>query len=168
MRASRRLVKLFLATCTAFVLLVAVTIYCLEPSKQHKIEVALVYGRLGPLPASARDIKVATVGNLFSRNFWLRFKADASDIELFLESSEGVRNVKPLLFKTADERRVGLGLGLEVGTNSVGFQGRFLWFRPDAVTHGRLYEIPWDAKGLHGRVTVDDDTGTVYVETGHS
>ena len=59
------------------------------------IRCTLEWGRLAPFPASARDLKITTSGNMFTRSFHISFTAPADDIELWLRQSPGTRGVVP-------------------------------------------------------------------------
>lgn len=63
--------------------------------RQEMLRVALTWGRLAPLPASAQQITISTEGSLFSRAFRVSFIAPVADFERWLCESPGTRDVAP-------------------------------------------------------------------------
>ena len=66
--------------------------------KANMIDAALAYGRLAELPPSATEVRAATIGNPFARTFWLRFEADAEEIDAFVAASPGLADTAVVNF----------------------------------------------------------------------
>jgi len=59
------------------------------------LRVMLIWARLAPLPASARDFTIAKEGGIFTRGFRASFSAPPAEIELWLRESPGTRDLTP-------------------------------------------------------------------------
>ena len=123
--------------------------------RRAQVRAALAWNRLASLPPSARNVEVSTVGNMFSRNFFLKFEADPAEIATFVASSSGLREAKeaPLDEHTIDE---------DNGAK------RFAWFDRGAVRVGRRWIVPPDEHENYGVVVVDDARHLVYIISEHS
>jgi len=135
-------------------LLLLVALAGCEPSDASKINAALDYGRLAPLPASAHDVAVETSGNMFARVFWLRFSASSDDISAWLAASRGIAE---------DDR----GVAAPPAAVTAGcFGNEPAWYRPSDVKRGRLLEVP-DENDTRGWVLIDDDRHDLLICTSH-
>ncbi|GJM25689.1 MAG: hypothetical protein DHS20C16_21040 [Phycisphaerae bacterium] len=140
-----------------------------------KIQGALATGRLADLPVTATNVEVETIGNMFSRQFWLRFEASPEDIEAFISESPGLAGIEPEHIGSqpseTNDRRDGDATKVadEVTSSPIGtYHDRLEWFDPEIRVRGRRYEIPWDKNANYGEVIINDETNTVYINTGHS
>jgi len=124
-----------------------------EPSDSSKIQAALDYGRLAPLPASAHDVAVKTSGNMFARVFWLRFSASSGDISAWLAASKSIEN---------DRGRAVPPAAVTPGC----LYNAPAWYRPSDVKRGRLLEVP-DEDDTRGWVLIDDDRHDLLICTSH-
>jgi hypothetical protein len=169
MTLARRKLLLMLAAAGMLAIVVAGGWYALT-EKGRIIEGALAYGRLADLPASAREIEAATVGNMFARSFWMRFDAEPAAIEEFVANSPGLRGSNAITFSSnaelhaIAEREDFLVSPLPDGSDTF----RFRWFDPAHCVTGRVLEIPWDAEQTYGYLVIDDATGTIFLYTAHS
>ena len=131
----------------------------------------LTYGRLAPLPESARDVKADSWSSPFSGEWFLRFRATPEDIEGFLNTSPSIRGQEYVRFSPERMRLAWprerirefppQGDGHEYfipGSLAPG------WYSPQIRQRGRGYNIP--AEGYHnwGEVIVDDEEHIVFVK----
>ena len=68
------------------------------------ISICLDSGKLAPLPRTAENLKLKKEGSIFSRSYRLQFNAPAADVVLWIQKSEGLRGVVPVVTDTADSR----------------------------------------------------------------
>jgi hypothetical protein len=131
------------------VLLISCLTILFKYTKDKKIEAALELGSLAPLPGSAKSIKVETSGGLFSRTFWLSFKADKEDIDKWTRGANILVRSKDTLY----------------------LRQRLIdapdWFYPSAAKTTR-FEIPQDQDANYGTLFIDEEANIVYVKTSHS
>ncbi|MBJ6110950.1 hypothetical protein JAO73_18150 [Hymenobacter sp. BT523] len=120
--------------------------------QQEAIRAALEYGRLAPLPDVTTDLQVDTEGSMFSRTFWLCFKADKASIDRWTAQSSTLAKQTPFTVTSADFQ--------SIGTPD--------WFNLKSITKGVKYVIPSDEEELSGTVWIDYGSGTVYIKTSHS
>jgi hypothetical protein len=59
--------------------------------RDSALEVTREWGRLDPLPPSARGLTITTHGSMFTREFRITFVAPAEEIHAWLASSPGTR-----------------------------------------------------------------------------
>jgi hypothetical protein len=71
--------------------------------QREMLRVTLIWARLAPLPASAKDFRIATEGGMFTRSFRASFTAPLGDIERWLRDSPGTRDITP--FKPSSSSR---------------------------------------------------------------
>ena len=62
--------------------------------RKSAIETTLLWGRLAPFPASAKELRIHTEGSSFTRAFRVSFIAPAGDIEHWLQESSGIRDAQ--------------------------------------------------------------------------
>lgn len=142
----------------------------MEPSDKHKIEVALKFGRLAPLPESAMKILVETRGNMMSGTFYLCFQGPSSDIEKWIKSSDGLKGVevrhyteKNMLLpypNSADDS--------DPDQDYFHRNKKIPWYNPTIRKKGRRFDIPQDKEANYGMVIINDTNGVVYIKTSHS
>jgi hypothetical protein len=134
------------------ILLFSFSYYKYHRWQQHEdIRVALEYGRLASLPHGANEIRVDTGGSMFSRTFWLSFKADKVAIDKWVAQS-------PSLFQQAPKP---LSPSSIMGDNPD-------WFIGAINIEGVMFQIPWNEEQLHGIVWINYQKGTVCIKTSHS
>lgn len=143
-----------------------------------KIVGALATGRLADLPASARNVKVETSGNMFSRQFWLKFEATPEDIEAFIAASPGLKGIAPEYIGSEQPHAPLIANATTNGITKVAEPETrrsrepedepIRWIKMGVGKRGRRFEIPWDEQSNYGEVVIDDVTNTVYINTGHS
>ncbi len=143
-----------------------------------KIVGALATGRLADLPASARNVKVETSGNMFSRQFWLKFEATPEDIEAFIAASPGLKGIAPEYIGSKQPHAPLVENATTNGITEVAEQETqdfgelknkpIWWIKKEAGKRQRRFKIPWDKYQNYGEVVIDDETNTVYINTGHS
>lgn len=63
--------------------------------RQEMLRVTLIWGRLAPLPKTARDFTITKEGSMFTRSFRASFTAPVADVERWLHESPGTRDVTP-------------------------------------------------------------------------
>jgi hypothetical protein len=63
--------------------------------RREMLRVTLLWGRLAPIPASARHLTITKEGSMFTRAFRASFSAPVSDIEQWLGESPGTREAAP-------------------------------------------------------------------------
>lgn len=91
-RTRKRLRLLAIAGVVCFVgLVVAYRIW----DRQEMLRVTLIWGRLAPLPVTARDFTIIKEGSMFTRAFRASFTAPVADVERWLRESPGTRDVTP-------------------------------------------------------------------------
>lgn len=113
----------------------------------EKLRAALEAGRLSPLPSSARNVESDTMGNGFARAYWLRFSADAGDLDAWLAGSPGMREVAPNppgAIPTFDKQHAPP------------------WFVPDGVKRGRVFELS-PRGAIFGWAVIDDVNHIAFV-----
>jgi len=120
--------------------------------QQSAIETALAYGRLAPLPNAATDVRVDTEGSMFSRTFWLCFKADKALIDQWVAQSSSLSRQAPVVLPAASSL---LGEAPD-------------WFDPRIIKRGMKFNIPSNEEELYGTVWIDYASGTVFIKTSHS
>jgi hypothetical protein len=128
-------------------------------------EYILNAGRLSNLPESATNIHAEGWSGLFTGTSYLKFQADKTDIEQWINSSHSLSNAtardindshRYLLYGTADLRHEDSNYKTNYLTP--------LWYRPDIRQNGKLYEVPPDPRGVNsGNVIIDYNENTVYV-----
>ncbi len=121
-------------------------------TREDIISTTLQWGHLAPLPAGASEVETDTIGNMFSRTFYLKFKATAPEIEQFVANSPSLQQHKPEYFQN---RQIYL-------TNPKPE------FRTTQTVKGRYYAIPQDKNAIGGRVAIDDTNNVVYIEISRS
>jgi len=139
---------------------------------QPGTKVLLSAGRLAAIPVSASDLMVDGTDNLFSSKHYIKFKADPTDIEEFIQNSASIRSITPDRFDrghqyvpfpkdadtaTFDERHEYFGL-----------DKRCPWFDPTIKVRGRKYTIDQDDDVNGGEVVIDDEKNIVYIRVYHS
>ncbi len=153
----------------------AFSLYSWSNRDAVKIRGTLATGRLADLPESATNVEVTTVGNMFSRQFFLRFDADSNDIETFIAGSPGLKGITPEYLDSQNQypkptkQRDALGFeDSEAYLPGTTHGTRIRWWAPVVRERGRLFEIPWDKNQNYGVVIIDDVSNVVFVKTGHS
>jgi hypothetical protein len=131
---------------------------------------ALKMGRLAPLPSSASGVRVQTAGNMFSRQFYVRFEADRKQLQDFLAASPGLKGIKPLAFDPSvirsDGKTLSLGLITPDGYHYAFSVASNPWF---TIERGAAYYvIPQDQDANYGFLILDPARGTVYLYVSHS
>jgi hypothetical protein len=119
--------------------------------RQAAIRGTLAYGRLPPLPPSAREVEVETSGSPFSRTFWLSFQADEPTLRAWLRRCPELQARapgEPLSYPRAHDAP--------------------RWFPPVSGAGTQTFEIPFNRDALYGTVWVDWKTRRVYIQTSHS
>jgi hypothetical protein len=62
--------------------------------RAHAIEIALKWGGLANLPASADKISVGTTGNMFTRGYTVEFVCSPKDRDEWIENSYGLKGAE--------------------------------------------------------------------------
>ncbi len=120
--------------------------------QREAISAALAYGRLAVLPAGVEAVQVDTEGGMFSRTFWLTFRANPATIRQWIARCPSLVKQQPSSLPAAS-----VSVGAAPG-----------WFAVQGIKKGSLYQIPWNQESLYGTVWIDYETGTVYIKTSHS
>ena len=137
----------------AIALIISLGYYKYQQWQQHSaIQTALGYGRLAQIPNKAADVQVDTEGSIFSRTFWLCFRADKATIEKWVAQSSSLSKQTPTVLPTADAT---------VGAAPI-------WFSPQYIGRGIKFDIPSNGEQLYGTVWIDYASGIVYIKTSHS
>jgi CO/xanthine dehydrogenase Mo-binding subunit len=86
----RRILTISAAIALLIAMLVtAGTFYVSHALRQSAITTAMTWARLAPLPPSAQNLKVETMGSMFTREFEISFHASPQVIQQWLASSPG-------------------------------------------------------------------------------
>ncbi|MEO0405995.1 MAG: hypothetical protein AAF289_01465 [Cyanobacteria bacterium P01_A01_bin.135] len=64
-------------------------------NKPRVIETVLLWGRLAPLPHSARHLRIDGTGQLFDKTYIVTFEADPSEVQQWLTASPGTSQQSP-------------------------------------------------------------------------
>jgi hypothetical protein len=83
--------RLQLVGIAGLVLTVALLFVYRSWDRHEMLRVTLVWGRLAPVPASARNLIITRTGNMFTRGFHVSFSAPMADVETWLHESPGTR-----------------------------------------------------------------------------
>jgi len=65
--------------------------------KSSALSTTYEWARLEPIPESAKDISVESVGSMFSREFRISFSAPVADVNSWLQASSGTNEANPKL-----------------------------------------------------------------------
>lgn len=110
-----KVMLIFLSVCVVMIVLtVAYLLYTMvKPTndrdnadshkQQEMVKIILKCGELAPIPKEAMDKTVVTEGNMFTRSYRLKFKANANTIYDWLHSSKGIKSAK--LVKTGNNEQ---------------------------------------------------------------
>lgn len=138
--------------------------------RQDSIRCAIEYGRLANIPESATRIKVKTRGNLFSRTFYLSFKAEKTKIDKWINGSSDLK--KDIWINPKEERinhvKNGETEPIVLNEYAIRYGNVPRWFKIAKINDGEYYVIPWNEEHLHGEVWIDLKRNIVYIETSHS
>ncbi|GAB4370666.1 MAG: hypothetical protein Kow00121_11560 [Elainellaceae cyanobacterium] len=71
-------------------------------NRDRVIQTACLWARLAPLPKSARHVVIDSSGELFTKAYFVRFDAQAEDIEAWLTASPGIVSEHTRLLDTGE------------------------------------------------------------------
>jgi len=151
---------LIIATLPVVGLTISLKLYL----KEEKIRGALMFGHLSKLPENIKNVKIETVGNPFSRRFWLVFESTPTEIDKWVDQSESLTlRESPHLNQNYIAKSEG-SVEIEVNTsNDLAEPNRPGWFVPLKETEAALYEASIPNEALYCKVWVDRKRGIVYV-----
>ena len=164
----KRYVLLWVTGFLMISLLVAAKIYY----RQEHIRVALLFGGLSDLPADAINVEVETVGNMFSRTFWLAFESSDTNITSWLKQAEELEQkewhapsgeyqaiqIDPVTGKEMTYR--------EEINNSLKQEPE--WFNPKELREVEYYEIQLSGTAYYGQIWIDRKSNRVWIKTSYS
>ncbi|MBN1514652.1 MAG: hypothetical protein JXB13_21735 [Phycisphaerae bacterium] len=159
---------LILAVASVAVVVAAVA-SVVRVSDNGKVRRALDLARLADWPEGATGIRADGRSNMFSTEYRLRFSAPPEAIEAWIRQSPGLKGVAPEQF-TPQHMLLPYPADGETSAEHCYFHPdpRYPWFDPTIRNRGRRYEVPQDANACWGEVLIDDETGTVYIQSHRS
>ncbi len=141
-----------------------------EKDKLEFVKRVLQKGRLADMPVSAREVQATGWAGLFTGSDYVRFRADASDIERFVALSPGLKNVKPAMYSRSKLVIIEAGLTNDTKSHSddeVYYFDRRTepgWFNFKTIRNGKKYAIPPEKNHNWGDVIIDHETNVVYIK----
>lgn len=85
------------------------------------------WGRLAPLPESAKEFDISAEGNMFSRAFRASFYLDEDDLTKWLEASPGLRDAEEeQMNNERKEYRIKPGGGANMAQALIDFEAGFV------------------------------------------
>lgn len=141
-----------LAVIISLALVTLASVFYSHYQHQERIRATLAYGELALLPPSVTNVEVATEGGLFSRTFWLTFRASDTELATWLKQSPTLTKIPTAQLTRADYRSLRAPA----------------WFTPELIQQGEVFDLTVAKEAMYGRVWVDKKTNTVYVKVSHS
>jgi hypothetical protein len=150
-------------------LALCVVVSCLAVYRCHnekgKVLTVLEWGRLAPFPKSACDVRIETLGSMFTRELIASFHASAAEIEAWLRASPGTAQAKaevntgPESQHVLDERAEFMRLYKESKPHPAEER-----ISPDSVPPGyRRYQVKPGGGAQFAEVIVDELTSGVRI-----
>lgn len=166
--------KIAFAICLCFIAFIVLGIIIINSDYFKDKERLNSLNNIGisKIPKTAVELDVDGVSNMFSSTTYIKFKASYEDINSFINSSKGLKNITPenfspkhmnLPFTEFDETK-------DNSTDHAYFtiNDRYPWFNPTITQKGRKYEIPQNKYAYHGKIFIDDITQTVFIQISRS
>jgi len=141
-------------------------------SRNESIKVAIEWGRLAEIPDNAKQIKVKSRGNIFSRTFYLSFKTTDAELKKWIKNSIDLEqntwiNPNEEKYVKFIDKETGELDSLNLNDQKKGYYWP-IWFKIDKINDGEYYKIPNNDEQLYGEVWVDKELIIVYVKVSHS
>ncbi len=136
----------------------------------NNVRTLLARAQLAALPKSATAVRIYIWSSPFSGEEFLRFTADANDVERFLAESPALQGQEPTIY-SAQRMRLVYPNGF-AATSSPPIDGAEYvqpshsaptWYKYEVKGPARKYHVQPPRYQLPGEVLVDDEAHTVYV-----
>ncbi len=141
-----------------------------ESRPSLRVRALLEFAELAPLPESATGVRIYSWSSPFSGEDYLRFTADAKDIDRFLAESPALQGQEPERFSTERMRLRYTEESMRTVTDANGGHEYFTprpsaprWYKQEIRGPARRYIIQPPRYQFPGHVVVDDETNTIYI-----
>lgn len=164
---------------TSFLLITLVAISCSTKSTEIRNALALV--DLDMIPSSSKNVEFATIGNMFSRTYYIRFEESTENIERWVNNSRVLKGITPAMYTESFQLLPSTELSkitkdykamhenyLNPKAEYYDGNEKIKWYKPTIEKKGRRWIIKQNRDAHYGEVIVDDISNAVFVRISYS